>query len=404
MTSLEQEEKASVTQIGLNQQGQISHPSETMTLDQTKLEEVYVAPRNSIELQLTKIWEQLLGIEPVSVRDNFFELGGDSLLALRLFTQIEQTFGENLSLSTLLQAPTVEQLASVLRQETEPPSWSSLVPIQPSGSKTPFFCVHGNGANVLIFNDLARQLGPEQPFYGLQARGADGIQEPLSRMEDMAAFYIQELRTVQPEGPYLLGGYSSGGLVAFEMAQQLHKQGQKVAFLGLLDTFVPSSFKPVSFQTRLYRHVRNFFRFGPKHLLKMTKRSYNRVYYGYNCKLYQRLGLTLTPHLKRRYLNICIRQAVKDYVPQLYPGQVTLFRASESPPMGWYYLGRDFPTPDDWYERDPQHGWGDLAGGGLEIHDVPGSHGTMLKELYNVEKLAEKLRVCFDQAQVDVRQ
>lgn len=396
MKSVEQK-TASVSQIELSQP---SHPTETMT---TESAAVHVAPRNAIELQLIRIWEQILGIEPISVIDNFFELGGDSLQALSLFAQIEQIFGKNLSLSTLLQAPTVEQLASVLSQETETPSWHSLVPIQTSGSKPPFFCVHGNGANVLIFNDLAQQLGSEQPFYGLQARGADGIQEPLSRIEDMAAFYIQELRSVQPEGPYFLGGYSSGGLVAFEMAQQLHKQGQKVAFLGLLDTFVPSSFKSVSEKTRLYRHVRNFFRFGPKHLLKMTKRSYNRVYYGYACQLYQHLGLDFTTKLKRRYLIICIRQAVKNYIPQFYPGKVTLFRATETPPVGWYYLGRDFPTPDDWHNRDPQYGWGELVGDGLELHDVPGNHGTMLKDLQNVESLAEKLQACFDQAQTDFK-
>lgn len=404
MKSFEQE-TASVSQIGLNQQKQMSHSAGTITLDQTESEaEVYVAPRNPIELQLVRIWEQILDIEPISVTDNFFELGGDSLRALSLFTQIEQIFGKSLSLSTLLQTPTVEQLASVLSQETESVAWSSLVPIQPHGSKPPFFCVHGNGANVLVFSDLARQLGPDQPFYGLQARGVDGKQTALSRIEDMAAFYIQELRTVQPQGPYFLGGFSSGGLVAFEMAQQLHKQGQKVAFLGLLDTFVPSCFKPVSFQTRVHRHVRNLFRFGPKHPLKMIKKSYLRAYNRTTCRLYQGLGVTWLnwPYqLKRRYIGICIRQAVRDYLPQVYPNQVTLFRASE-PSLGWYYLGRDFPTPDDWYDRDPQYGWGDLVGGRLETHDVPGNHGTMLKEPH-VASLTEKLRACLDKAQADLR-
>lgn len=394
-----------MTQMELNPQGQTSHPAETIALDQTKPEEVYVAPRNSTELQLTKIWEQLLDIEPISARDNFFELGGDSLLALRLFTQIEQTFGKNLSLATLLQAPTVEQLASVLDRETESAAWISLVPIQPDGDKPPLFCVHGNGANVLAFQHLVRHLGSEQPFYGLQARGVDGKQEPLWRIEDMAAAYIKEVRTLQPQGPYFLGGFSSGGLVAFEMARQLQQQGEKVAFLGLLDTFVPSSFKPVPFRQRLSRHWRNLFRFGPKHPLKMIKKSYLRAYSRTSCKFYQSLGLAWfdwPPQVKRRYVTICIRRAVKTYVPQVYSGKVTLFRANE-PPMGWYYYGRDFPTPDDWYDRDPQHGWGDLAAGGLEIYDVAGNHGSMLKEIH-VGSLTEKLRACLERAEADERE
>jgi len=380
----------------------MSYSSEAIAL-QTTLE-TGVAPQNSIEIQLTKIWEQLLEIEPISVKDNFFELGGDSLLALRLFTQIEQTFGKNLSLSTLLEAPTVEQLASVLSRETESVAWSALVPIQSSGSKPPFFCVHGNGANVLIFKDLAHQLGSEQPFYGLQARGVDGKQEPLSRIEDMAAFYIQEIRTLQPEGPYFLGGYSSGGLVAFEMARQLQQQGEKVAFLGLLDSFVPSAFKPVSFQERLARHWRNLFRFGPKHPLKMIKQSYRRGYFRSASRLYQSLGQSWFdwhPKIKRKYVTICIRRAVKEFVPQFYPGQVTLFRACE-PPMGWYYYGKDFPTPDDWYDRDPQHGWGAVAGAGVEVYDIPGDHGSIVKDPERVKILAAQLQTCLDQAGIAI--
>jgi thioesterase domain-containing protein/acyl carrier protein len=382
----------------------MSSPSEAIALDQTQtqLEAVYVAPQNAIEDRLTKIWEQLLDIEPISVKDNFFELGGDSLLALRLFTQIEQTFGKNLSLSTLLEAPTVEQLAGVLTQETETASRVSLVPIQPNGSKSPFFCIHGNGANVLVFNDLSRRLGSDQPFYGLQARGVDGKHEPFFRIEDMAAFYIQELRAVQPEGPYFLAGFSSGGLVAFEMAQQLHQQGQKVAFLGLFDTFVPGCFKQVSFSERLSRHWHNLFRFGPKHPLRMIKKSLRRVYFRSASKFYQSLGMSWFdwhPLIKRKYITICIRRAVKDYVPQAYSGEVTLFRANE-PPMGWYYMGRDFPTPDDWYNRDPQYGWGNVSGGGLNIYDVPGHHGTMLKEPH-VGNLTEKLQACLNKAASD---
>ncbi|AFY86256.1 thioesterase domain-containing protein [Chroococcidiopsis thermalis] len=375
----------------------MSHSAQTVRLDQSNLEADYVAPQNSTQTQLVEIWEQLLEITPISIRDNFFEIGGDSLLAVRLFAQIEQTFGKSLSLSTLLQSPTVEQLAGVLG-ETTSPSWSSLVPIQPNGSKPPFFCVHGNGANVLVFNELANHLGTEQPFYGLQARGVDGKEAALDRIEDMAAFYIQEMRTVQPQGPYFVGGFSSGGLVAYEIAQQLHAEGEQVAFLGLFDTFVPGSFPPVSNSERLARHWRNLFRLGAKYPLKMLRSAWLRVYNKNVCRLYQlfRIKWLNWPYeRKRRYIGICIRRAVKAYVPQVYPGQVTLFRASE-PPMGWYYMGRDFPTPDDWYDRDPQYGWGNLVGE-LESHDVSGHHGSMLKEPH-VAGLTEKLRASLDAA------
>ncbi len=358
---------------------------------------VHIPPRNPVELQLTQMWEQLLGIEPISVTDNFFELGGDSLLALRLFTQIEQRFGQKLSLATLLEAPAVEQLARVLNQAGESDSWSSLVPIQPSGSKPSFFCVHGQGANVLVFKDLARYLGSEQPFYGLQARGLDGKQPPLSRIEDIAAYYIQEVRTVQPQGPYFLAGYSSGGLIAFEMAQQLHRQGEKIAFLAVFDTFVPGCFKPVSFPEYWARQWRNFFRFGPKHPARMMKKSLERKSSHATIRLYQSLGIPLPSSLQRVNLYWSLLQAVLNYVPQVYPGRLILFRATDEPGQGWYYYPAGMATPDDWHSRDPEYGWGSLAGGGLEIHDVPGRHDTILKEP-RVETLAEMVQACLEQS------
>jgi thioesterase domain-containing protein/acyl carrier protein len=345
------------------------------------------------------MWEQLLGIEPISVTDNFFDLGGDSLLAVRLFTQIEQQFGQKLSLATLLEAPTVEQLARVFNQAEEAVSLHSLVPIQPKGSKPPLFCIHGNGSNVLVFTDLARSLGLDRPVYGLQARGIDGKQPPLSRIEDMAACYIKEIRTVQPEGPYFLAGFSSGGVTAFEMAQQLHRQGEKVAFVALLDAFAPGCFKQVTFQEWLARQWRNFFRFGPKHHLRMMYMGLDRRYHTLVIKYYLTRKIPMPYELNSRYVSRCTLRAVRNYVPQAYPGKLTLFRAQEEPGRGWHYYPAGMPTPDDWQARDPQYGWGKVAGG-LEEYDLPGNHGTMLKEP-NVNHLVEKLRACLDKAQAD---
>jgi acyl carrier protein len=174
-----------------------------------------VEPRNRIELQLVAIWEQVLGITPIGVRDNFFALGGYSLLALRMFSAIEQTFGKRLPMAVLFQAPTIEQLADVLADEGCTVRWRSLVAIQPEGKKSPFFAVPGVGGNVLVFARLAKLLGDDQPFYGLQARGLDGREKPFMRVEEMAAHYIDEIRSVQPRGPYLIGGTCTGGLAAY---------------------------------------------------------------------------------------------------------------------------------------------------------------------------------------------
>jgi aspartate racemase len=202
-------------------------------------EETFVAPQDELELQLTRIWEKVLGIQPIGVRDNFFDLGGHSLLAVQLFAEIEKIVGTNLPLATLLQASTIEELARVLGKKEWSAPWSSLVAIQPGSSKPPLFCVHPIGGNVLEYLNLLPYLGKEQPVYGLQAQGLDGKQTPLNRVEDMASYYIKEIHTVQPEGPYFLAGFSFGGAVAFEMARQLHAQGQKVAWLALCDTHSP---------------------------------------------------------------------------------------------------------------------------------------------------------------------
>jgi thioesterase domain-containing protein len=375
----------------------------TRELARSEREKNYVAPRNSLELQLAQIWGQILGIEAIGIRDNFFELGGESMLALRLFNQIEQKFSKFLPLATLIQAPTIEQLARVLSQEGESgSSWSSLVPIQPSGSKPPFFCIHGQGANVLIFQDLARHLGPEQPFYGLQARGLDGKHAPLYRVEDMAAYYLQEVRTVQPQGPYFLGGYSLGGAIALEMAQQLHRQGEEVAFVGLLDTFGPGCFKPVSFPEQLARQWRILLRFGPEYPVKKFRKQFGKGRQDVASKIYRSLGLSLPSGMLRTSIMEAAKRAGSNYVPQTYSGHLTLFRASDLPGEDWYYHPPGMPTPDDWYTRAPQYGWDKVAGGGLEIHDIPGSHGSMLKEP-QVRSLAEKLRACLEQAQAGDR-
>ena len=295
-------------------------------------------------------------------------------LAQHLAEEIYVAVGKNISMTNILQAPTVEQLANIFRQEESEAPWSVLVPIQTGGDKQPFFGVHDAArGDVIAYYNLARYLGSEQPVYGLQAQGLDGKQVPHSRVEDMAAHYIKEILTIQPEGPYFLGGYSLGGVVAFEMAQQFHAQGQKVAMLALFDTQGPGWFKPLPFHTKVSRHLSNFLQLELKEKLTYVKERLTGKFYSDN--------------KRKSPLLMALDEAARDYVPQVYSGRAILFRASEQPPVEW---GR----------TDPQLGWGSLVAGGLEIHEVPGNHGSILSEPY-VRVIAEKLQACLDRRSLD---
>ncbi len=219
---------------------------------------------NPTESKLQKIWETLLGTHPIGLHQNYFELGGTSFLAVRLFAQLAKEFQRNLPLSVLFEAQTIAQMAKLLQDE-DSSHWSPLVAIQPNGSRPPFFCIHGGGGNVLIYRDLSRHLGSDQPFYGVQAQGLDGERPCLTTIEAMASLYVDEIRRFQPRGPYYLGGYCMGGTVAYEMAQQLKAQGEEVALLALFDTMnwcnIPSDTawrKVRHFGQRLLFHGKNF--------------------------------------------------------------------------------------------------------------------------------------------------
>jgi amino acid adenylation domain-containing protein len=361
------------------------------------------APQDELELKLLKIWERVLGLVSIGIGidDNFFELGGHSLLAVRLFAQIEKSFGRNLPLATLFQAPTVRLLARVLREEGWTALWSSLVVLQNGGRRRPFFCVHAAGGNVLEYHDLARLLGPDQPFYGFQAQGLDGNKPPHKTIQEMATHYIKEMREVQPEGPYLIGGRSSGGTIAFEMACQLVADGEQVALLALLDAYPAGYFKllPGSgsarqsvnrFVFKVQSHLENLQQLNAgaklKYVLDKLKyapaktkhKVYRRAY-----KIYERIGRPLPRALRNiEELNFA---AVKDYVPQVYPGAATLFLA----------------TDDLTAAFDVEEGWQGLVDGGLEKVRVSGDHLNIVKEPH-VRVLAQKLRACLDRVDTEL--
>ncbi|EGK86184.1 amino acid adenylation domain protein [Microcoleus vaginatus FGP-2] len=384
-------------------------------------EETFVAPRNELELQLTQIWEKVLGVHPISVKDNFFDLGGHSMLAARLFAQIEKKLGRNLPLANLFQAPTIEELARIFSQEdhsseqkkstmqlesasnllnqsgTASPC-SSLIVIQPKGSKPPLFCIHVLGRGLKFYRPLVNHLGLEQPLYGLAAQIMDKKYAPPNRVEDLAAHYIKEMRILQPDGPYFLAGVSFGGSVAFEMAQQLVAQGQKVALLALLDTHTSEALKQISSTELLSAHWSNFLQLGPTYVLKKAKdnvkgkiqRFNDKLNHSLNeigCKFYIGIGRPLPKDLQDFTFQQENIQASRNYVPQVYPGQVVLFRSTDQ------IIGVSSYA-------DPLLGWGELAAGGLEFHEVPGTHLGMLQEPH-VQVLAEKLKACLDKAQAE---
>jgi len=195
----------------------------------------YVTPGDEIERVMCRIWAEVLGIDRVGLDDNFFEIGGHSLLAARLFARLDEALGRLLPLGVLFTSPTVRALAEHYRAAPEPTGPSALVPLITGGSLPAIFAVPGIFGDVVHVAHLARELGPSQPFYGLQSLGLDGREVPLDSIEAMATRYLTEVRTVQPHGPYVLIGVCFGGTVAYEMARQLLVAGEEVAFLGLLD-------------------------------------------------------------------------------------------------------------------------------------------------------------------------
>jgi thioesterase domain-containing protein/FPC/CPF motif-containing protein YcgG len=346
-----------------------------------------VAPRDLLELVLVQLWERLLNVRPIGVRDNFFALGGHSLLAVRLIAEIRHRFGRDLPLAALFENGTVEALACLLRGRSEAGAWSPLVPIRTGGSRLPFFCVHPVGGSVLGYAALAHHIGPDQPFYGLQAE-LDGDGALCGSLGEMADCYIEALREVQPHGPYQLGGWSFGGLVAFEMACRLRARGEEVLLVALLDTRPPTRSHPpesedellVSFARLLAQDSGKDFESLHDELLRQPRDE--RL--GFIVEQGKRAGLLppdTGPDRIRRLLDVYRSNSAAGwaYVPGVYPGRVTLFRASERPAG---------PEGEDWVAE-----WSVLAAGGVELCPVPGKHQTMVTEP-NVLGLAAALGRC----------
>lgn len=405
-----------------------------------------IAPSTQIESTLIDIWKELLRLKHVNVHDNFFELGGHSLLATQMTSRVRDAFGLELPLKSVFEAPTIAKLAPILEtlrdttstpkipplvrldrsahrrtrstvsngnsqilqdlhaqespspndqvvapDQSEKESKSPLVLLTLGGSRQPFFCVHPMFGVVFPYLELAHHLGSDRNFYGLQPLGLDGKSLPLNRIEAIAAYYIQAIQTLQPHGPYFLGGWSFGGLVAFEMAQQLTQAGQQIGLLAILDTSAPFN-KPSLCQslkfllgTALWSTLPFLLNYGA--IATNRFQPWNPWFSRSSWSAIMRLipeesqlrlldESAISPMLRIVYANA---QAAYRYVPQNYPNRITLFRAAEQ---------------SDSIGDDPTLGWSAVASD-IQLHQVPGNHLSLLKQPH-VQTLAQQLRRCLD--------
>jgi len=359
----------------------------------------FEAPRDSVEQVLAQLWSKTLNVARVGIRDNFFELGGHSLLAVRILMEIEKRFNKRLPLATLLETPTIAELADLLRRNSWTPSWSSLVPLRAGGSRPPFFLMHSHGGNILEYYSLASLLDHDQPVYALQARGLDGNIIRGESMEQLVTAYLKEIRSLQPAGPYFLGGFCFGGLLAFETAQQLTSAGEEVALVAMMQSTHPASaaFKPSTnpLQRLWYRAAKrislereNLLHRGPWYLVERLRRMLDRArawlairYHG-KPATGRPLAKSSMPYILE-LLSIEHDQVFSRYEPRPYSGKVVLFRSNKQTPG---------------LVADASLGWGQVLGAGLEVCAVPGHQQNMLIEP-NVSVLSNELQKHLSEAQ-----
>ena len=357
------------------------------------------------------IWCEVLHVREIGIHDDFFDLGGDSLLAVRMFQLAQKLTGVNLPLATLLTAPTIARQAAAFRaagakepQTLEPAidtnapghdPWAPLVPIQPIGSRPPLFCIHAVGGNVLNYVPVAKALGDDQPFYGIQAIGLDGLTAPLDSLTAMATRYLAEIRTLQPHGPYFLAGGSMGGMIAYEIARQLRIQGEQIGLLVMFDTYGPSnrelemtgedspSVYGQVWQERLARARGLDFRGKVDMLAHALTWRIRRVVDIARIRWYRGSRKTIPHDLRYREIERVHEHAYLAYVAAPSDVSISLFRAAEQ--CAGMTLSRAL-------------GWEEVVSGEIEVIDLPGGHDNLIEQPQLVERLREVLQRAQDRA------
>ena len=375
-------------------------------------------PTNDLEARLVEIWSEVLDICPLGIHDNFFELGGHSLLAIELIAKIERQFNQKLPLTALIEAPTVHELAIILQpQERE---FGSIVRLK-AGTRTPLFLIHDADGETILYSNLANHLKPEQAVYGIRPRiTSSGATMLPTRMSEIVADYIKEIRKLQPKGPYLIGGLCSGGVLAFEIACQLQAEGSQVPLVAIIDGISPHGIgdryvsvdidRKKSFLNALNLDKNNSIASIANSAKIAVTKVFNLVRYEADTRtkrFTERFQIKLLRYCSDRNLtipqicqNIPLRSiytyAEDEYIqngtPSHYQGKLTLWRATEK-------LDRDNPaiddTPASWVVSDPLLGWDRQATEGVEAHDLPGGHSSMLQNP-NVQTMAQKLQLYLD--------
>ncbi len=344
-------------------------------------------PRDEVEQRLAQWWQELLGVEHVSIHQDFFDLGGHSLVALRLFTKIKNQFGQDLGLATLFEARTIEELANLIRKPQEQKAPVSVVGIRTGGSKPALFLIHGVYGNVVKFQTLVQHLSPDQPVYGIQSQAFDKTGPALMRMEDLARHYLQGMRKHQPEGPYHFAGFSFGGIVAFEMARQLHAMGEHAGFVGLIDTWHPNRVHELNAKQTMSQKLARRIEWLRDHLREISgpgrgeylKRRLNMRFKRIVYTIYDAAGKPVPRSLEN--VGDINSFAAIHYKPGVYPGRIDIFRAEKA-----------------WGDQRLGHllGWDGLAES-IEVHEIPGGHLDIFASGV-IEVVAREIEACLKRA------
>jgi len=442
----------------------------------SELNKEYIQPRNQLEQTLVRMWQKIVRVDQIGVHDNFFELGGDSIRGAVFINQLEKIIGESIYVAALFEAQTIAELAGYLLEtypdvvknnfgedtlsdselekllSTDRSSQSgdsvhpAIVPIQIKGTKTPLFCIHAAGGVVFPYYNLVPYLGTDQPLFGIQRPTNAKLDENFSNLEELASYYVEGLKIVQPDGPYFLAGWSSGGVVAFEMAQQLTKKGEKVNFLGIIDFKAPEELEKIRHRRRIqgsfkfgrFRMVKRFFRSLPffiKEFFTLLKSALSFTRDGLWLKISNPKNSGIEPSstqekpslkeyikwvwisaMRKNLLgnaeisNVVSRnsdlmlielptvrhtigrvgkdiQLTKRYVPKVYNGNITIFDAGS------------FKEADD-APKDPTLGWDQLTERKVEVRNIIGNHIAVLTQPY-VEPFAKILKECLEEASKD---